>query len=640
MILLEAVVNRMKQRIETEINRLVDSIIKSQNSNGSWDFPFETGIATDCYMIILLRTLEIHDEDLIQSLVARILSKQEENGAWKLFYDEEKGNLSLTVEAYCALLYSGLMDKNNPKMRLVKKFILNQGGIEQVNMFTKVMLALTGQIKWPRSFPLPIEFILLPTTFPINFFNFSIYARANLTPILIVADKRFRMKTAHTPDISDLYVKRSQNLWSFDSREWRSFHHYIYEGVKRLVGVPFQLHDLALNRAEQYMLNRIEQDGTFYSYFSSTFLMIFALMARGYSRKDPIIVRAVQGLKSFKTTINGHTHIQYTTATVWNTALLSYSMQEAGVSSANAVIQRANQFLLSRQHYLYGDWAVHNPNQPPGGWGFSNINTINPDIDDTTASLRAIRMQVKKEFPYRQSWDLASRWVLSMQNDDGGWGAFEKNVDKSILSWLPVEGGEKMLLDPSTPDLTGRTLQFFGDFTRASFNQTFIKEGVEWLIKNQKSDGSWYGRWGICYIYGTWSALTGLMAVKVRSNHPNIRMAVKWLYSIQNEDGGWGESCKSDRDKRYISLPVSTRVHTAWALDALIAAEETITPQMEKAVDYLLNPKAETSWAEKYPKGQGLPGSFYIHYPSYEYIFPLIALSHYRKKAFKFQFAY
>lgn len=208
----------------------------------------------------------------------------------------------------------------------------------------------------------------------------------------------------------------------------------------------------------------------------------------------------------------------------------------------------------------------------------------------------------------------------------------KKNVNKSSLSWLPIEGGEKMLLDPSTPDLTGRTLEFLGNFTRSSYNQTFIKQGVKWLLKNQRSDGSWYGRWGICYIYGSWCALTGLIAVKVRRDHPAVRKAVKWLYSIQNDDGGWGESCKSDIQKKFIPLPASTRVHTAWALDALAAAEETVTPQMNQAVNYLLNSKDENSWTITYPKGQGLPGGFYIHYPSYEYIFPLLALAHFVKK--------
>ncbi|MDR9795678.1 squalene--hopene cyclase [Aeribacillus pallidus] len=619
----------MKQRIEAEINRLAELILKRQNFDGTWDFPFETGIATDCYMIILLRTLEIHDEQFIQSLVDRILSKQEKNGAWKLFYDEEKGNLSTTVEAYYALLYSGFIDQNNTNMRLARKFIINHGGIGKVNMFTKVMLALTDQIKWPKSFHLPIEFILFPTTFPVNFFDFSVYARANLIPILIAADRKFSIKTKHTPDLSDLYVHRNEDLWDLGSSEWRSFFSFIYDGMKQLVGIPFELHRLALHRAEQYMLNRIEQDGTFYSYFSSTFLMIFALMALGYSKKHPVIVRAGQGLKSMKTTIDGHTHIQYTTATVWNTALLSYSLQEAGVPSASASIQRANQYLLSRQHYLYGDWAVHNPYQIPGGWGFSNINTMNPDIDDTTAALRALR---KEALNNRSFWDRGMKWLLSMQNDDGGWGSFEKNVNKSSLSWLPIEGGEKMLLDPSTPDLTGRTLEFLGNFTRSSYNQTFIKQGVKWLLKNQRSDGSWYGRWGICYIYGSWCALTGLIAVKVRRDHPAVRKAVKWLYSIQNDDGGWGESCKSDIQKKFIPLPASTRVHTAWALDALAAAEETVTPQMNQAVNYLLNSKDENSWTITYPKGQGLPGGFYIHYPSYEYIFPLLALAHFVKK--------
>lgn len=433
----------MKQRIEAEINRLAEFILKRKNFDGTWDFPFETGIATDCYMIILLRTLEIHDEQFIQSLVDRILSKQEKNGAWKLFYDEEKGNLSTTVEAYYALLYSGFIDQNNTNMRLARKFIINYGGIGKVNMFTKVMLALTDQIKWPKSFHLPIEFILFPTTFPVNFFDFSVYARANLIPILIAADRKFSIKTKHTPDLSDLYVHRNEDLWDLGSSEWRSFFSFIYDGMKQLVGIPFELHRLALHRAEQYMLNRIEQDGTFYSYFSSTFLMIFALMALGYSKKHPVIVRAVQGLKSMKTTIDGHTHIQYTTATVWNTALLSYSLQEAGVPSASASIQRANQYLLSRQHYLYGDWAVHNPYQIPGGWGFSNINTMNPDIDDTTAALRALR---KEALNNRSFWDRGMKWLLSMQNDDGGWGSFEKNVNNSSLSWLPIEGGEKCFL--------------------------------------------------------------------------------------------------------------------------------------------------------------------------------------------------
>jgi sporulenol synthase len=195
----------MKQIVEAEINRMVNILIEEQNPDGSWSYPFETGISTDCYMIILLRTLEINDEELIHSLVRRILSKLGENGAWKIFYDELEGNLTATVEAYYALLYSGHRTKNDPDMRLARQFILKNSGLKEINMFTKIMLALTGQYKGPRHFPIPVEIILLPISLPVNFFDFSVYARANLTSILMAADYKFSMKIKRSPDISDLF---------------------------------------------------------------------------------------------------------------------------------------------------------------------------------------------------------------------------------------------------------------------------------------------------------------------------------------------------------------------------------------------------------------------------------------------------
>lgn len=189
-----------------------------------------------------------------------------------------------------------------------------------------------------------------------------------------------------------------------------------------------------------------------------------------------------------------------------------------------------------------------------------------------------------------------------------------------------------MLLDPSTADLTGRTLEFFGNDTHTDTYQPFIKRGMKWLLQNQEKDGSWYGRWGICYIYGTWSAITGLAAVKTRSNHPQMQKAIQWLYAIQNQDGGWGESCKSDIEKKYVPLKESTRTHTAWALDALIAAEGKATPEIKRGIAYLLETAEKVDWTTAYPKGQGLPGGFYIHYHSYEYLFPLLALANYREK--------
>lgn len=625
----------MRQVIEREIQRIINLLKKEQSKDGSWNYPFETGISTDAYMIILLRTLEINDEELIQSLVKRILSKQEEDGFWKLFKDEESGNISATVEAYYALLYSGQLKETDASLILAKKQIQLLGGIEKSHMFTKIMLALTGQYRWPKYLPIPVEIILLPDSFPINIFDFSVYGRANLIPVLILADKKYRLKTKKSPDLSDLYMSREiedddfLNWQRID--EWQSLHSFIVRQIQRIIGIPNKVRSFALKKAENYMLDRIESDGTFLNYFSSTFLMIFALLSLGYSKQHPMILEAIQGLKSMCTQINGHTHMQYTTATVWNTTLISYALKEAGVSTENPTLKKASRFLLSNQHTRYGDWAIHNQMSLPGGWGFSKLNTMNPDIDDSTAALRAIYPLVKKKANYQDAWDKGIRWVYSMQNEDGGWAAFEKNVDKSFLKLLPIQGGEFLLTDPSTPDLTGRTLEFFGNYTKNN-NHHSIKKAIRWLLGNQEENGSWYGRWGICYIYGTWAAITGMVAAGVSPNHPSIEKARLWLQEIQNPDGGWGESCKSDIQRTYIPLGTSTVTHTAWAVDTLISCSEKSSPVIESGIKFLIESSRTQDWKSQYPKGQGMAGAFYMHYHSYDYIYPLLALSHYRKK--------
>nr|WP_263326239.1 squalene--hopene cyclase [Neobacillus sp. Marseille-Q6967] len=611
------------------IEWIIEKLRKDQSPDGSWNYAFETGISTDAYMIILLRTLELNDEELIQGLAARLLSKQEENGAWKLFYDEGEGNLTATVEAYYALLYSGYYDKKDKRLRLAKKFILANGGLDESNMFTKVMLSLTGQYKWPAGSPIPVEVILLPLFFPINFYSFSVYGRANLTPIMILADKKFSIKTKKSPSLSDLHVRGEKEISWIRSKEMRSLLSFIEDGVKRLIGLPEKLHKLALERAKKYMLDHLEPDGTFYSYYSSTFLMIFALLSLGYKKTDPVITKAVNGLLDMKSTISGHPHMQYTTANVWNTSLIGYALQEAGVSHEDEMVIRANRYLLNRQHHKFGDWVIQNPDSLPGGWGFSHINTMNPDVDDTTASLRSISRIAAAE---RHAWDRGVNWVLTMQNDDGGWPAFEKNTDSKLFEFLPVEKGEFILTDPSCADITGRTLEFLGNYTNLTNDHTAMKKGVNWLLNDQRDDGSWYGRWGICYIYGTWAAITGLLAAGLPASHPAIQKAAKWLRSIQNQDGGWGESCYSDSKNTYIPLQESTLTHTAWALDALIAVTDRPGRDIQNGIHFLLNGLDKEDWTTSYPKGQGMAGAFYIHYHSYRYIFPLLALAHYRNK--------
>lgn len=620
----------VKKNVADGLNHLIEIIRGDQSLDGSWRYPFETGISTDCYMIILLRTLEIDDENLIKQLTKRILNKQEKNGSWNLFFDEPKGNITATIEAYYALLYSGYYDKNSPMLIRARQFILANGGIEKGHMLTKVMLAITGQYKWPPFFPFPPELILLPQSFPINFYSFSVFGRVNLTPIMILADKKFSLKTAGSPNLTDLFSGGRDSFGRAD--EWRSFYSVMESGISSMIGLPSELHRLAIRYAKQYMLARIEPDGTFYGYFSSTFLMIFALLSLGYSKTDPIIQNAVKGLKSMKCEIEGYPHMQYTTATVWNTSLLSYALQEAGLSHADPMVKKANQYLLSRQHYKYGDWAIHNPHRFPGGWGFADMNTMHPDVDDTTASLRSIARNVKHNVNFRQSWERGILWVLSMQNDDGGWPAFEKNTNSKLLKLSPIEKAEYILIDPSSADLTGRTLEFLGLYTNLPKQHPAVKKGVNWLINNQKKNGSWYGRWGICYIYGTWAALSGLRAVGILPDHHVISKAVQWLEAIQSHDGGWGESCQSDSKGMYVPLESSTLTHTAWAVDALIAVSDHPSKAIDNGLNYLLENLSRKDWTTNYPKGQGMAGNLYIHYHSYRYIFPLLALAHYRNK--------
>jgi sporulenol synthase len=309
---------------------------------------------------------------------------------------------------------------------------------------------------------------------------------------------------------------------------------------------------------------------------------------------------------------------------------LTYALEESGLPKDSGVLKRSTSYLLRHQQTKKGDWAIHNANVSPGGWGFSENNTINPDVDDTQAALHAIFPYVFQHPNFRSSWNRGVRWLLSMQNKDGGWPAFEKNTDNEWLTLLPFNKIEAAGIDPSSADLTGRTLEFLGSKLKLDLKHPSVKAGVKWLLHNQQKDGSWYGRWGVCYIYGTWAAVTGLKAVGVPSKAPAIQKAVDWLLQIQHSDGGWGESCSSDVAETFRPLDFSTPSQTAWAVNTLTYALDKNTSELKNGCKYLM--KKHTEKETTYPTGAGLPGSFYIRYHSYNEIWPLLALGQYRKK--------
>lgn len=620
--------------IDEEISRMTTFLLQQQQQDGSWHFCFENGTVIDAYVIILFRILEVPNEALIRELHDRILHEQQQDGCWRLYADEEDGNLSATVEAYYALLYSGYSQSTDEPIRRAKQYIQSKGGIGKVtSILTKAILAATGQMKWPLSISMiPLEILMFPAYFPINYFEFSGYSRVHLTPMLIMADLRFALTIPHAPDLSDLTDSRNVGD-ELTPPGYQDMQDDILSGRSRLLGNPRHIHETARTRAEQFMLDRIESDGTLYSYASSTILMIFALLALKYDKQHPLITKAISGLTAMQCrSSEGKTTIQNSPSTVWDTALITYALQEASITDDHKSIQLAASYLLSRQQDKTTDWSIHNPNTVPGGWGFSESNTINPDVDDTTAALRAIRSLSTALPTVQQSWNRGLNWVLSMQNKDGGWPAFEKNTNKEMLTWLAIDGAKSAATDPSEADLTGRTLEYLGKFAGFDTRHEWIKRGTKWLIRNQEKDGSWYGRWGVCYIYGTWAALTGLMAVGLPASHDTVQKGTEWLLSIQNSDGGWGESCQSDRLLHYVPLGESTPSQTAWALDALIAVHPKPTPEMNQGILRLIASMHENDWRTLYPTGAGLPGNFYSHYHSYTYIWPLLTLSHYKSK--------
>lgn len=622
----------LRKNVESTITSLVQSFRQYQSMDGAWRYCLENGPVTDAYIIVLLRTLEIEDEEFIHRLAQRLLAKQANNGAWKLFHDDE-GNLNATVEAYYALLYSGYIKKDDPKMEKAKRFIIENGGMLNVqSLLTEVLLALTGQIPWPKNISIPVEFILFPKWFSLNIFDISGHARVHLVPIMITADKNFSMKSRYTPDISDLHVQNGK------AKKHSSPISLLFQSLnlaaKSLPFVSHQIHKKALKQAETFMLNRIEPDGTLLTYSTSTILMIFALLSLGYPKDSPIIKKAIEGLKTLICKTNDGPHLQAATSTVWDTAVIGYVLQEAGVSADDAVIQKAVQYLVLRQQSEKTDWRIHNPKAEPGGWGFSDVNTKYPDLDCTAMALRAMKGVLANHPSYHKAWKRGLNWLLSMQNTEGGWPAFEKNTDKKIMKLIPFEGAEDFVVDAPTPDLTGRVLQFLGKDAGLKKDNRQVKKAIKWLMKQQESNGSWFGRWGISFIHGTSAAVLGLIAAGVPKRDPAILRAADWLLSIQNEDGGWGESAESDVRKEYISLGASTPSQTAWALEMLIEINEKPTAEINRGMEYLIESLAKKDWRNTYPTGGGIPGSAYFYYHSLNNAWALLALAKYKQKFF------
>ncbi|SDW25891.1 sporulenol synthase [Marininema mesophilum] len=617
------------EAVKKEIGRLTEILIQSQQPDGRWSFCFETGVMTDAYAIILYRFFG-RREDYVQEQAERLMRLRGSDGLWRLYPDEKEGNLSSTIEASLSLMVAGRIDPNGQDIRQIQEWVRSRGGLSQAGSLTKVVLALLKLKKWSDLQSVPIELLLLPRWFPVNFWDLVGYARVHAAPVMVAAEQQF---TVQIPGLPTNMADWGEAARTADENKRTMALAGIVGDWLRPHGPRSRLSKLALGYGEKFMLERLESDGTLYSYFSTTFLMMFGLMSLGYPKKHPVLQKALQGVEGFLYKTPSGLHMQENTSTIWDTALIAGALQESGVPSGHPALCKAATYLLSRQQDRIGDWALKNPGVPPGGWGFSDINTINPDCDDTAAVLRVLSPFVTTNFStIGDSWYRGTTWLLSMQNRDGGWPAFEKNTAKRWPLKFMHKDAASAWTDPSTADLTGRILYFLGK-THCNYTNPAVSRALNFLYRDQEKEGYWFGRWGIAYLYGTWAALTGMSAVGISKEHPSVARAVKWLLSVQNEDGGWGESCRSDVEQRFVPLSASTPSQTAWALDALIAVSNTPTPAIQAGVRRLLAFfSKEKSESSEYPTGAGLAGQFYIHYHSYRYAWPLMALAHYRQK--------
>ena len=620
--------------VQAMIHRLKKELIQKQNPDGTWPFCFENGIGTDAYYVLLHQVLKRPDPGTLAPVLERILDKQTGDGTWKAFPDEKEGNVSATLDASLALLYSGVKTPDDPSLKRARDFLLSRGMETKAGSLTQVVLALLGHRSWSRITKLPVEFFLLPAASPVNFFDFVGYARVHIAPVMLASDQDFYIHLKGYREVEDwlpssfrTYMERMHPDYFWTKED-------LLPAVETTAYSTFfkkNVHQRALYWGENFLLSRIEEDGTLYSYMTSTFLMIFALLSLDYPPDHPLIQKAMEGLDRMIFPLQEGAHLQEATSTVWDTSLVMTALQNAGLSPGHGVIQKGRNYLLLKQHTSYGDWCLKNRYAIPGGWGFSDTNTINPDVDDTVQCLHAIAPAVREGWA-QDEWKRGLQWLLSMQNRDGGWPAFERNTNKMWLKLLPARNEKRVWGDPSTADLTGRVLHFLGSELGWTIDRPEVRRAWSWLYHHQNSDGSWFGRWGVSYIYGTWAALKGLAAVGVPETHVSVQKGIRFLLSKQRPDGGWGESCYSDAEDRFVPLSFSTPVQTAWALDALIAYHDHPTPAIEKGMACLLEMMEKRGEEWSYPAGAGLSGQFYVYYHSYPYVWPLMAMTHYLQK--------
>jgi squalene-hopene/tetraprenyl-beta-curcumene cyclase len=627
--------------LDEAVSRAQQYLVTHQAADGHWIGELEADRALTAEVLLLRRLIDRVDHGVEERAVRFLRRHQNEDGGFSLF-EGGGSDLSATIKVYFALKLAGV-GVNDPVMRKARERILAMGGPARANVFTKIQLALFGEYDWNGVPTMPVEIMLLPPPFFLfNIYEVSYWSRTVIVPLLIIMDRKpIKWLPPHLTldelwpvprEQTSLRFPRVPDPFSWRGLFWKSFFIAVDDGLKIWERFsPRPLRKRAIEAARAWLEERTAVPGGLGGIYPAMANSILALRLLGLPEDHPLILGQMKEIEALAVERDDELYYQPCRSPVWDTSLAANALIESGMAPDHPALLRAGEWMLAKQVLVPGDWQVKRPHVRPGGWAFQYDNDFYPDLDDTAMVLMALE-KVRGLDPDRTrlAKERGVGWFLGMQNNDGGWGSFDADNDRIYLNNIPF-ADHGALLDPSTEDLTGRGLELLGTLGYPRELEA-VERAIHFIRRAQSHDGPWWGRWGVNYIYGTWSVLRGLGAIGIDPRHEYVQRAVRWLQRRQNPDGGWGETCESYSRPELAGFGPSLPSQTAWALLGLFAAGVTSGPAVERGVKYLLGTqRADGSWDDPLWNGTGFPRVFYLKYHLYAKYFPLWALGVYRR---------
>ncbi len=621
--------------VEKAVENGASYLLSVQSEEGYWHGELEADTTLESDYIYYLYVLGKAHPERVAKLANYVRRRQLPDGGWPI-YPGGPSELNATCKAYFALKLAGEAT-DSAHLTKAREIVHKLGGLEHSNSYVRFYLALVGAVGWELVPAIPPELMLLPNWFYINIYEMSSWTRGIVIPMAILSALRPDFRLPEHARVDELFNDPSQKTaafhWSKQVLSWKNFFLMVDRGLKLYEKLPWKpLRQKAIREAKQWMLQHMERTEGLAAIYPSMMNSIFALMALGHGPDDPITYREIKEFSRFEIEDEETIRLQPCVSPIWDTCIAMVALEEAGLPPDHPALIKAAEWTLSKQVLGAGDWQVKNKDAEPGGWAFEFRNDFYPDVDDTAFVLMALQ---RVKFPDEKRMEAAMRrgiqWLLSMQNRDGGWGAFDRDNDRQFLCNIPFADHNAMI-DPSTADVTARVLECLGRFGWTS-DSPVIKKAVDFLMKDQCKDGSWFGRWGVNYVYGTSGVMRALETVSLTAQEYCGR-AVAWLRQVQKADGSFGESLGSYELPSTKGQGNSTPSQTAWGLIGLLAGAETNDPAVGRAASYLVQQQnSDGSWSEDDFTGTGFPGVFYLKYHLYKNSFPVYALARYRNQS-------